>query len=1356
MYTQYTQLEASLIRIFSSRVQDAVVGAGFLISPDTVLTCAHVVTAALDLPDETAEMPTDPVLLDFPIVQANEMLTAHACFWEPVAPNGGGDICVLQLEKRPPDGVKVARLVVAEDLWGHEFRAIGFPDYHPDGASISGKLKGRRATGRVQIEDVKEQGFRVQPGFSGGAVWDEQLDGVAGMIVEAEKDTISKVGYIIPADVLIKAYPPLGQQAIPACPYRGLFAFREEDAPYFFGRETFTRQLREAIRHRPLLAVVGSSGSGKSSVVFAGLLPLLRKEGSWLFASFRPGSRPFYSLAAALLPLLEPQKSETDRLIESNKLARGLEQGELALEDVLSLIMQKLIGTHLLLVADQFEELYTLCQEPALRQHFLDQLLRAVQALSGQGTVSFHLVLTLRADFVAQALTSRSFADALQYSDLKLGPMNIQELRAAIQEPAKKLHVSIEDGLTGRILRDVGQDPGRLPLLEFALTQLWDKQRDGRLTNAAYEEIGGVEKALADHAEEVYAGLNEDEQRRVENVFVQLVQPGSGTEDTRRLATRAQVGEANWVMVMRLSNARLVVTGRDATTGEETVEVIHEALIRGWQRLQDWIEANREFRLWQERLRNAQKQWQEKGKDPGALLRGALLVEAATWLAHHPEGINSAEQAFIEASQQHEQQEVQYLRQLLDEAERQRLRAEQQREEAQRQQRLAEERRREAEQHRQDAERQREEARRQQQIALARSLAAQAELLRDRYPHLLERSVLLAIEAMQRYPCLEADQAVQHGLDLLPRCLASLVHQDSVTAVAFSPDGQLLATASGNPWRGEGSAWVWEVGSGRQVAKLVHQGSVTAVAFSPDGQLLATTSEDRTAGVWEVSSGRQLARLAHQSSVRAVAFSPDGQVLATASGSTSGGESSAWVWEVNSGRQVAKLVHQGSVTAVAFSPDGQLLATASGDPLGGEGTAGVWEVSSGRQIAKLVHQGWVYGVAFSPDGWLLATASEDRTAGVWEVSSGRQLGTLAHQGSVMAVIFSPGGRLLATASGDPLGREGSAGVWEVNSGRQVARLVHQDSVNVVAFSPDGTLLATASSDRTAGVWEVSGGRQVARLVHQDSVNAVAFSRDGRLLATASSDRTAGVWEVSGGRQVARLVHQSNVSAVAFSPDGRLLATASWDRTAWAWEVSSGRQVARLAHQGSVWAVVFSPDGRLLATASEDKTAGVWEVSSGRQVARLSHRGSVEVVTFSPDGGLLAIASGDRTAGVWEVSSGRRVTTFAHQDSVTAVAFSPDGQLLATASSDNSAGVWEVLGGRQIVSLGHDEGVNDVAFSPDERYLATVSGNAARVWLWRPEDLIAEAQRRLTRNLTEEEWRQYLGDEPYRKTCPDLP
>ncbi|UNU25487.1 ATP-binding protein [Microcoleus vaginatus] len=379
------------------------------------------------------------------------------------------------------------------------------------------------------------------------------------------------------------------ENVIPPNPYQGLSAFGEEDADFFFGQEKFVSNLVEITHKQPLVAVVGPSGSGKSSVVFAGLIPKLKKEGNWLIASFRPaGKEPFLPLASALVRQLEPEAGETQQLREAVGLADDMQQGRITVQQVVSRILERNPDKRLLLVADQFEELYTLCQVKKEQERFADALLTAI----AQENIT--LVSTLRADFYGYVLSYRPFRDALQeFTPQLLSSMKREELQAAIELPAQKLEVQLESQLTQRILDDVGQEPGNLPLLEFALTRLWEKQINRELTHQAYKEIGGVKKAIANHAEQVYQQLNETQKKQAQRIFVQLVRPGEGTEDTRRVATRAEVGEDNWNLVSYLAGyqARLVVTGRQEQ--EDTVEVVHEALIREWETLREWINANR-------------------------------------------------------------------------------------------------------------------------------------------------------------------------------------------------------------------------------------------------------------------------------------------------------------------------------------------------------------------------------------------------------------------------------------------------------------------------------------------------------------------------------------------------------------------------------------------------------------------------------------------------------------------------------------------------------------------------------------------------------------------------------------------
>jgi len=518
---------------------------------------------------------------------------------------------------------------VEQDLssfWGHPCRAFGFPAGYDSGVWAEGRLQAAIGdTGWLQLSDTRQSGYFVQPGFSGAPLWDEELNGVVGMIAAA--DPSARAAFCIPTAHLLDFCPDLRPQSLPPNPYRGLLAFREQDAALFFGREEASADLWARLRKSPLVSVLGPSGSGKSSLVFAGLLPKVRAEADWAVTSLRPGREPFRELAYALLPLLEAEMSETDRLREVPKLSEALRRGEIPLADVLRRVLERTGRTRLLVVLDQFEELFTLSEESE-HSAFLDLWLKALEAPNPP----WRVLLTLRADFLAQALLHRPFAAALNQGEkMLLAPMSRENLRAAILEPARRADVTFEDGLVERILEDVGEAAGQLPLLEFALTQLWERQESHRLTHAAYEAIGGVEGALMRYAEGVYQQFPEAEREEARRVFIQLVTPGEGTQDTRRRALRPELGEARWGMARRLADARLLVTGQDAA-GQEYAEVAHEALIQGWATLREWMRLDRRFRLWQERMRLLARQWQESGQDEGALLRGAPLAEAqAGW-----------------------------------------------------------------------------------------------------------------------------------------------------------------------------------------------------------------------------------------------------------------------------------------------------------------------------------------------------------------------------------------------------------------------------------------------------------------------------------------------------------------------------------------------------------------------------------------------------------------------------------------------------------------------------------------------------------------------------------------------------
>jgi len=463
----------------------------------------------------------------------------------------------------------------------------------------------------VAFYDALGAGETVEFAFNLGC---SQLVGL-----KEDQTPVLKTTSIHPADIQFE------RGDIPPNPYLGLSAFGEKDAEFFFGREKFTDELFEMTHHQPLVAVIGASGSGKSSVVFAGLIPRLREEGIWLIESLRPKSEPFDELALALVRQLEPNLDGVEKVIKVGKLAEGLKKGEVKLHQVASQVLENKSNKRFLLVVDQFEELYTQCLDKEEQQSFIDTLLAAVQQKS------ITLVFTLRADFYGYVLSYRPFSDALQQIAFKpLGLMSREELKAAIEQPAQKLNVKLQPHLAERILDDVGNEPGNLPLLEFALTQLWDNQKDGNLTHKAYDEIGGVKQALVKNAEQVYSRLSQSQQQQAQRIFLALVRLGETTEDTRRVATQEDVGRQNWDLVTHLagSEARLVVTGRNDKSGEETVEVVHEALIREWKRLREWIDNNREKLIQHRKIEAGATEWREQGKSKDYLLGNKQLNKA--------------------------------------------------------------------------------------------------------------------------------------------------------------------------------------------------------------------------------------------------------------------------------------------------------------------------------------------------------------------------------------------------------------------------------------------------------------------------------------------------------------------------------------------------------------------------------------------------------------------------------------------------------------------------------------------------------------------------------------------------------
>ena len=453
------------------------------------------------------------------------------------------------------------------------------------------------------------------------------------------------------ASVVLGKHRAIPTASAALCPYRALRAFREEDASLFFGREAFAAELLRKVVSHEVVVVVGRSGSGKTSVVQAGLLPLLRREHSpaatWDVVIFSPGKRPFHNLAAGLVTILESESGETQRLREAEALGNALAGGTVALESAVRSALKKTPGSdRLLLVVDQFEELFTLTPEPE-RRSFVESLLEVVS------TTPVTVLLTLRADFYGQAINvSRDLSDRMQSGVVNLGSMTTDELRRVIETPARTVGLEFESGLVERILENIEDQPGNLPLLEFALTALWEMRKGHLLSNQKYDEIGGIKGAISKRADAQFNNLTPQQQASALRLFSRLgAVSEDGTTYARQQVSLRDLDESQQSVVQSFVGARLLVTNRNELTGEETVEVAHEALIRAWAKLREFLDNDRQFHLWRQRLEDKKDEWLNAEKDHELLLRGPALVQAKRRLRERPEDFSDSERAFIKSSE---------------------------------------------------------------------------------------------------------------------------------------------------------------------------------------------------------------------------------------------------------------------------------------------------------------------------------------------------------------------------------------------------------------------------------------------------------------------------------------------------------------------------------------------------------------------------------------------------------------------------------------------------------------------------------------------------------------------------------
>ena len=1148
-------------------------------------------------------------------------------------------------------------------------------------------------------------------------------------------------------------------------PFPGLRPFREDEEHLFFGRENQVDAMINKLADTRFLAVVGTSGSGKSSLVNCGLRPALRQGlmsragTAWRMAQYRPGSDPIGTMARALAQdgvLFREHATEGPSLAEI--IETTLRMSKLGLIDIYEMAPLD-EGVNLLVVVDQFEELFRYRQLEAAgsggNQRISEEAAAFVNLLlevKQQQTCPIFVVLTMRSDFLGDCTQFLGLAEAINAGQYLVPRMTRDERRAAIDGPVRVGGAEIAQVLLTRLVNDVGDNPDQLSILQHALNRTWARWQDeggekGPLDLAHYEAIGTMAHALDQHAEQAYAELGATRQQQTcEKLFKALTDKATDPRGVRRptaLRTLCALADAtasevtDVIDVFRDPDRSFLMPPAGEALGAETViDISHESLMRVWQRLDTWGDEEARSAQTYRRLADASAL---HASGMAGLWRNPELQLALdwranshpneTWAARYHAGFAAA-MDFLEASRTLRQQEEDQ-----EEAARQA--------EIRRQQELAE-----------AAVKLATEQRRRARVAVVGVVVAfllAAFAVYEAHNAIEETAVarraeVRAVSTLSRQFTERGDATtgMLAALPLMPNAMLPgarphsaaaamalldawshhreiftlIGHTSLILNALFSPDGKRVVTASA-----DNTARVWDLSvSPPMPTKLTgHTGGVVNASFSADGKWVATASKDNTARVWDLSGAAPPIVLSgHTAEVYTASFSADGERVVTASA-----DNTARVWDAQSGAVIAVLTgHQNGVRRAYFSPDGKLVLTVSYK------TAWVWDAQSGAVIAVLSgHKDWVVSASFSADGKRVVTASWDKTAGIWDLSGSPPVATFltflsGHTGQVYSASFSPDGQRVVTASED-----GTARVWDLSGAAPVATVLagHTGSVYTAAFSGDGKRVVTASRDMTARVWDLSSPVPVAPVAielsgHKGPVNTASFSADGKLVVTASNDKTAQVWDAHSGSEIVELTgHKGPVNTASFNADGKLVVTASSDKTAQLWDVKTGKPVGEplTGHTDAVLGASFSPDGKLIVTASKDRTARVWDAQSGAEIAVLSgHTDEVYTASFSPDGRRVVTASADNTARVWEAQSGAKIAVLSgHEHGVRSASFSPDGKRVVTASADSKARVWDAQSGAKIAVLsGHTDDVYTASFSPDGKRVVTASkDNTARVW-----------------------------------------
>jgi len=1133
-----------------------------------------------------------------------------------------------------------------------------------------------------------------------------------------------------PPQVIMISPTPTAVAETLSNPYKGLRAFQEADASDFFGRETLTQllliRLAEDGPYSRFLAVVGPSGCGKSSVIRAGLVHALRGgalPGSerWSVIQLLPGAHPFDELDIALSRLAgNPSIRLIDELRSDH---RGL------LRVVRRVLPED--SPDLLLVIDQFEEVFTLVADPAEATALLDALYAAVT----EPRSPLRVVIALRADFYDRPLMHADFGSLMSARTQVVLPLTVDEVERAIRMPLERTTATIEQGLAAAIVAELNDQPGALPLLQYVLTELFDHQSDHQLTWQAYNSIGRMVGALAQRAESLYGNLDHQSQEAARQIFLRLVTLGEGTEDTRRrvlLSELLSVGPIPQIVqqvLTLLDRSRLLTFDQDPRTQQPTVEFAHEAILREWPRLRTWLDEGRANIRQQRLLAAAANEWEQAGRERSYLLTGSRLAQIEDWAARTDLALTPSERDYLEAGIAEERHQnirrrrvrhvtltaalaIALIMTVLS--------------------LIALDREHQAQYARARAER---------EASVNHSIMLGNQALDARAAGYTDLALALALEAAKiDDPPTDiigvlADVAFGDGTRYVTQA-----HRYRVNDVAISPDEHQGLSASCGTMEGqtclEGEMILWDLKMGTAIRRFEgHTDWVTSLAFSPDGQTVLSGSADRSVVLWNVTTGEIIHRLeGHTDAVNSVAFSPNGRSALSGSSDTT-----LILWDVTTGEIIRRLEgHTDAVNSVAFSPDGRSALSGSSDT-----TLILWDVMTGQAIRRFQdHTDTVTSVAFSPTGDLIFSGDEGSWVRIYDAQSGKEnLDTPHTYGEpITDIAVSPSGYAL-------FGGTSSYILFELDARRDSRRFGGDYLVNAwsAAISASGQFGLFGTTDGKCALLNLKDQAEIRRFGIGVPYFGLEVSPDGRYLLTGSvaqPNAEAVLWDRATGKEIRRLkiADSTSVFDVAFSPDGKfaLLAVSSFmgktetPSQIILWDVETGEEVRRFEEEISGWtlSIAVSPDGRQMfsssASMAPDRVQGgliLWDVETGRRIRQFSTENTGQVV-FSADGRLALSGSywgADGHVSLWDVTTGQEIRRFegGHNpgDAVFSVAFGPDDTTVISGSADSTLAEWDIATGKILRRfIGHDGAIwGHIRVSRDGHRLLSASFGDVIVW-----------------------------------------